>query len=217
MRAVGLCVLLGTGGWALSAQAQSIFTCTDGSGRRITSDRPIKECLDREQRELGSSGTVRRVVPPSYTAEERARIAAERRAEELEASRIAEERRRERALLVRYPHKAVHDKERADALSQVDDVMDAVRKREETLLAQRKDIDAELEFYQSDLAKAPTWLRRKIEDNTEQIQVQKRFLVEQAREKDRINARFDEELSKLRQLWAPASGATSGSAAMPSR
>jgi len=199
-RALGLGLMLGAG-CAVSAQAQSIFTCIDASGRRLTSDRPIKECLDREQRELGSSGTVLRVIPPSYTAEERARIAAQRKAEQLEISRANEERRRERALLIRYPNKDVHDRERAEALSQVDEVMGAVRKREETLAEQRQQIDAELEFYQGDREKAPSWLRRKLEDNEEQVLVQKRFLDEQAKEKERINARFDEELGKLRQLW----------------
>ncbi|MDR7152582.1 vacuolar-type H+-ATPase subunit I/STV1 [Hydrogenophaga palleronii] len=216
-RALGLSLLLGVTCVA-SAQTQgqsstqSIYTCVDGNGRRITSDRPIKECLDREQRELGSSGTVRRVVPPSYTAEERARIAAQRRAEELEISRANEERRRERALLIRYPNQAVHDRARAEALSQVDEVMGAVKKREETLAEQRKQIDAELDFYQGDREKAPSWLRRKLEDNEEQVFVQKRFLDEQTKEKQRINARFEEELGKLRQLWA--TGSTSGSATL---
>jgi hypothetical protein len=213
-RALGLSLLLGLGGVA-SVQAQSIFTCTDASGRRLTSDRPIKECLDREQRELGSSGTVLRVLPPSYTAEERARMAAQRKAEQLEISRINEERRRERALLIRYPNQAVHDQERAEALSQVDDVMGAVSKRDATLKAHRKQIDNELEFYQGDREKAPSWLRRRLEDNEEQVLVQKRFLDEQAKEKERINARFDEELGKLRQLWA--TGSTSGSAATLAR
>ena len=184
-----------------AVQAQGIFTCIDSSGRRITSERPIKECLDREQHELGASGTVRKVHPPSYTAEERARIAAQRKAEEAQEAQIREERRRERALLIRYPNHSVHDKERAEALAQVDEVMSAVKKREDTLLVQRKQIDNELEFYQGDRDKAPSWLKRKIEDNEQQVQVQKRFLDEQLKEKERINARFDEELAKLRQLW----------------
>lgn len=184
-----------------AVQAQGIFTCIDSSGRRITSDRPIKECLDREQHELGASGTVRKVHPPSYTAEERARLAAQRKAEEAEQAQIREERRRERVLLIRYPNQSVHDKERAEALAQVDEVMGAVKKREDTLLQQRKQIDNELEFYQGDRDKAPSWLKRKIEDNEQQVQVQKRFLDEQLKEKERINARFDEELAKLRQLW----------------
>jgi hypothetical protein len=115
---------------------------------------------------------------------------------------VAEEKRRDRALLIRYPTQASHDKERAEALGQIDEVVNAVNKRERALEQQRKEIDTEMEFYQRDPDKAPTWLRRKLEDNQQQVLVQKRFLEEQALEKKRINARFDEELVKLRQLWA---------------
>ena len=46
------------------------------------------------------------------------------------------------------------------------------------------------------------WLKRKREDNEKQMEVQKRFLADQIQEKQRVNARFDEELVKLKQLWA---------------
>jgi hypothetical protein len=191
-------------GGALAQQQPSsagIYTCIDSKGRRITSDRPIVECLDREQRELGKTGVTRRVVPPSYTAEERAKLDAQRRAEEEVQARIAEEKRRDRALLVRYPNQSVHDKERSEALAQIDEVVDAVIRREQSLAKQRAEINTELEFYQGDVNRAPSWLKRKLEDNQSQAQIQKRFLDDQAQEKKRINARFDEELAKLRQLW----------------
>ncbi|MDO8887191.1 MAG: DUF4124 domain-containing protein [Hydrogenophaga sp.] len=207
---LGACVLLAGALWgaAASAQAQGIYTCVDAKGRRITSDRPIVECLDREQHKLGNTGIVRQVVPPSYTADERARLENKQRAENEIKARAAEEKRRERALLIRYPNQAVHDKERAEALSQIDDVIAAVNKREAALVQQRKEVDAEMEFYQSDPSKAPFWLRRKLEDSEKQMVVQKRFLEEQAQEKLRINQRFDEELGKLRQLWSPSAAAS---------
>jgi hypothetical protein len=182
--------------------AQSIYTCIDSKGRRITSDRPIVDCLDREQQRLGKTGTVREVIPPSYTREEREKLEAQRRAEAEKEARIQEEKRRDRALLVRYPNQAVHDKERQEALLQIDEVISAVNKREVALVAQRKDIDTEFEFYSSDPNKAPMWLKRKREDNEKQMEVQKRFLADQIQEKQRVNARFDEELVKLKQLWA---------------
>jgi hypothetical protein len=178
-----------------------IYSCIDSKGRRITSDRPIVDCLDREQRELNSSGVVKRVLPPSYTADERARLDAQKKLADAERARVAEEKRRDRALLIRYPNQAVHDKERAEALAQIDDVIGAVKKRGEELIKQRRDIDIELEFYQNDVSKAPSWLKRKVEDNAEQIQIQNRFLSDQGKEKQRVNARFDEELAKLKTLW----------------
>lgn len=204
VRGLSLLALLAWSG----AQAQGIYSCVDSKGRRITSDRPIVECLDREQELRGKTGTVREVLPPSYTREERARLEEKRRAEQEQQARLAEEKRRERALLIRYPNKAVHDKERQDALAQIDDVIAAVNKREAALTAQRKEVDLEMEFYQADPSKAPMWLKRKADDIEKQQAVQKRFLEEQAQEKQRINARFDEELVKLRQLWQP--GDTAG-------
>lgn len=203
--------LLALGGLtSASAQANTpnIYTCVDSNGRRITSDRPIVECLDREQRQLSSSGLVRRVLPPSYTAEERAQMEAVRKQEDEQRARIAEEKRRDRALLSRYPTQASHDKERAETLRLVDEVLKTVAKHEQALEKQRKEIDTEMEFYRRDPDKAPSWLRRKLEDNQQQALAQKRFVEEQMQEKKRINARFDEELVKLRQLW---SGISAGS------
>ena len=200
--ALGLVLMsLCSAAFAQDKSKAGIYSCVDSKGRRITSDRPIVDCLDREQRELNNSGVVKRVLPPSYTADERARLDAQKKVEDAERARLAEEKRRDRALLIRYPNQAVHDKERVEALAQIDDVIGAVKKRGDELVKQRRDIDIELEFYQNDVTKAPSWLKRKIEDNAEQIQIQTRFLSDQGKEKQRINARFDEELAKLKTLW----------------
>lgn len=191
--------------WAPGVSAQNtggIYTCVDARGRTITSDRPIAACLDREQRELNRVGIVKRVVPPSYTAQEQAAIDAKRKQVEQEQARIAEDKRRDRALLLRYPNLATHTKERNDAIALIEDVILAVNKRGRTLAEQRTEIDKELEFYQNDANKAPSWLKRRIEDNEEQVKSQQRFLQEQALEKQRVTTRFDEELVKLRKLWA---------------
>jgi len=210
--ALGVLLACGPIGNALAQQptGPGIYTCIDSKGRRITSDRPIAECLDREQRELTKTGVTKRVLPPSYTADERAKIDAQRRAEEAVQARIAEEKRRDRALLIRYPNQGVHDKERGEALNQIDEVVAAVVRREQSLAKQRQEINTELEFYQGDVNKAPSWLKRQLEDNESQVQIQKRFLETQALEKKRINARFDEELTKLRQLWLALGTASTG-------
>jgi hypothetical protein len=183
-----------------------IYTCTDARGRTLTADRPIAECSDREQRELNPSGSTRRKVEPTYTArelqerEDRAREAA------IQAARQTDERRRERALLVRYPNAATHDRERAEALSQIDAVTQAAKKRIAELGEDRRKIDEELEFYKQDTSKAPGAVRRKLEDNTQSVAVQNRFIGEQEEEKKRVNARFDEERTRLKTLWSPQNG-----------
>jgi ribosomal protein S17E len=206
---LGCGLLLATG--VVHAQATSsgagIYTCTDGKGRKLTSDRPIVECIDRTQKELNASGTVRRQIGPSLTAEEKSKLEEQEKQVAIERAREAEEKRRDRALLTRYPDRAAHDNERNEALGQVDEVMKAATKRIGELAAQRKAIDAELEFYKGDVSKAPPYVKRQLEENDRSVTVQKRFIGEQEGEKKRVNGRFDEELVKLKQLWllkAPA-------------
>ncbi|WP_371809079.1 DUF4124 domain-containing protein [Acidovorax sp. SRB_24] len=180
----------------------SIYTCVDKAGRKLTSDRPISECIDREQRELGPSGTVRRVIGPTLTDHERAALDVQRRKAQEELHRLQEERRRERVLVARYPDQAAHDAERMAALALVDEVSDAAATRILALRQQRKALDQEMEFYRKDPAKAPMKLRRQLAENDEGVQEQQRFLAAQEQEKGRVNQRFNAELAQLRRLWA---------------
>ncbi|MFM7331904.1 MAG: DUF4124 domain-containing protein [Brachymonas sp.] len=210
-RLQGLAVLIWLGA-ASAVSAQGIFSCTTPSGRKITSDRPIPECAAQDQKELNPSGTVKRVVKPVMTADEQRAADQKAKEENEEKARIEEERRKNRVLLARYPNEAAHDKERADSLTQVDEVIRASQKRIGELGEQRKKIGEEMEFYKKDPSKAPPSLRRQLEDNERSIVVQRRFIGDQEDEKKRANARFDEELDRLRKLWAQAAIPTSASA-----
>ena len=59
--ALALWVVAG-GVWAQAAApgaSVDIYVCTDDQGRRITADRPIRECMDRPQRILNPDGSLR--------------------------------------------------------------------------------------------------------------------------------------------------------------
>ena len=80
VRVVGVMLL------AIAAQADAvaqtqtpvagIYTCVDARGRKLTSDRPIPECNDREQKVLNPSGTVKSKLGPTLTAQERSEVEA---------------------------------------------------------------------------------------------------------------------------------------------
>ncbi|WP_232290735.1 DUF4124 domain-containing protein [Polaromonas naphthalenivorans] len=198
-------ITLGLAGLALlcggAAVAQDIYSCVDARGRTITADRPIPECSDRTQRELSRNGLLKRQIGPSLTAHEQAaQDEKDRQAAEIRA-REAEDKRRDRALLLRYPTRAVHDQERTAALLQIDEVIKASIKRRGELADQRKAIASELEFYAKDLSRAPASLKRRLEENEGSVAVQQKFIADQEQEKKRVNLRFDEELAKLKQLW----------------
>ena len=191
-----------TSAWlAGPAWAQKIYTCVDKNGRRITSDRPILECIDREQRQLSGSGTVQRVIPPSPTLEEKAQAEAARKAAERARQREAEEVQRDRALVLRYPNQAAHDRARANALEQVDLVIGGLSEREKSLALRVQDLDQQLAAFSAQPNSAPSLLRRQRLDAEAELAQQRRLLQQQRAERDRINTKFNEELARLTKLW----------------
>ena len=214
------CVLvLGAAGFAQAQGVQGgIYSCVDAKGRKLTSDRPIPDCIDREQKVLNPSGTVKGRVGPTLTAQERAEVEVKEKRAAAERLLKEEEKRRDRALLVRYPDRAVHDAERSEALSQISVVKAAAANRVVELQKQKGAIDAEMEFYKKDPAKAPAAVKRQVEENAKSIAVQHRFIAVQEGEIARVNARFDEELVRLKDLWklrAPAAGVATAPAKPP--
>jgi hypothetical protein len=197
-------------GWAQTPPVNGgVYTCIDAKGRKLTADRPIPECIDREQKILNPSGTVKAKVGPTLTAQERADQEQKEKREIEERNRTADEKRRDRALLIRYPNKGVHDQERQEAMAQIAVVIQAAKNRLDELVKQRVAVDEEMEFYKKDPSKAPAYVRRQQEENIQSQAVQRRFIGEQESEVQRVNARFDEELVRLRQLWttiAPTTG-----------
>ena len=169
-----------------------IYSCVDDRGRKLNSDRPIPECNDREQRVLNPSGTVREKLGPTLTAQERAAVEAKEKLAQEEQTRRDEEKRRDRALLLRYPNKGLHDAERAEAIAQINVVKNAALNRVEELNRQRKSIDVEMEFYKKDPSKAPFSLKRQIDDVAQSLAVQARFIADQEGETKRVNVRFDD-------------------------
>ena len=184
-----------------ASNGTGIYTCVDARGRSLTSDRPIPECTDREQKVLNPSGTVKARVSATLTAQERTALEAKEKAAQEERARLNEEKRRDRALLARYPNQAVHDKERAEALAQIGVVRQAAAHRVKELLRQRAVINEEMEFYKKDPSKAPPAVRRQADELAQSLAIQDRFIVDQDAEIKRVNARFEEELLRLKRLW----------------
>ncbi|MBP6893626.1 MAG: DUF4124 domain-containing protein [Gammaproteobacteria bacterium] len=179
----------------------SIYSCTDAGGRRLTSDRFIPECADRLQLELSPSGSVRRRIEPALSPQQQAERDQRRKDEERAAAQRRDERRRDLALLARYPDAAAHDRRRAEALAQAEAEIGAARKRLAELAQARRKLDEELEFYSKDPSQVPAALKARLADNAAAVTLQERLLHEQQGEKQRIDARFDEERQRLDRLW----------------
>ncbi|MDZ7859017.1 DUF4124 domain-containing protein [Sphaerotilus sp.] len=193
-----------------AALAANIYTCVNAKGQRITSDRPIAECLDRAQELRNSDGSVRKVVPPSMTAEERAahedRLRREMAAEAMRRDAI----RLDRNLLGRYPDEARHQRARRAALEPLNTALSATERRLAELEHERRRLQDEAEFYKGrDL---PRELKIKFGNNQAALQAQQDAAQNHQAEINRINATYDQELARLKRLWA---GAAPGSVSLP--
>jgi hypothetical protein len=193
-----------------SASSAAIYSCVDGNGRRLTSDRPIPECLAREQRLLNTDGSIKQVVPPTMTVDELAEAEAKKRQAELDRAAKQDAVRRDRNLLARFPNEAAHSKAREAAL---DDVRKGVKFSEDRLLElqkERKPLQDETEFYKG--KKLPLKLRQQLDANEAAAAAQRSLVQNQKEEIKRIDTLYDTELDRLKKLWT---GTPAGALPLP--
>jgi len=202
--------LLGASGSALAQTAPkpAIYSCVDASGKRITSDRPIASCNDREQRELNADGSVKRIVPPTLTGDERTEAEAREREAAAERAMRVEALRRDRNLLARFPNEAAHNKAREAALEDTRKAVKISEARLTLLASERKPLTDETEFYVG--KPLPTKLRTLLDANDAATDAQRSLIQNQQAEIIRINALYDAELQRLRKLWSGTQPGTLG-------
>lgn len=170
-----------------NAGAASIYTCTDARGYRITSDRPIVECSDREQRILSPQGLERGRLGPSLSEREREIQRQAERERERERLRAVEAERMARQLLARYPNAAAHDQERAARMLQFDQAVELARARLAEL-DQQITSEANTDAAARDRAMAAR-------------QSQQRVLQSTMAARQRAQERWDLERGQLEQMW----------------
>jgi hypothetical protein len=179
---------------------RSIFTCVSAAGKTLTSDRLIADCAGREQRVLNPDGSLNRIVPPTLTAEERAK--AEEREAAVAAARAAraEAVRRDRSLLTRYPDETAHQRARESTLDSARKLLAASEVRLKALQDERKPLLADAEFYAG--KPVPAKLKTQLDANEVSTEGQRAQIEAQKLEMARVNQRFDDELKRLKKLWA---------------
>jgi Domain of unknown function (DUF4124) len=205
LRAAAYCATIA---WLLVTRdaRADIYQCVDANGKKLTSDRPIAACFDREQRELRPDGSTRRVVPPTMTTEERNALEAKEREESAKRVNAKDAVRRDRLLAARFPNEMAHNAAREAALNDVRRGVKLSESRITSLTTERKPLLDESEFYVG--KPIPAKLKQLLDANDAATDAQRSLLQNQQEEIVRINANFDAELERLRRLWG---GAPAGS------
>lgn len=191
----------------LSASALAdTYSCVDSRGNARSGDRQIPECSNVRQKIVRPDGSLKGYLEPLLTPQEEEQIEQCRRDEAAIKDKQREARLRDRNLLVRFPNEAAHAKARASALDSVRTSIAQSEKRLADLAKERKPLTDDAEFYRG--RQMPARLMSALDANDAATAAQRQSIAGQQAEMVRINANYDAELAKLKQLW---SGASTGS------
>ena len=184
-----------------AAQATSLYTCTTADGRVLSSDRIIPECLDREQRELRPDGSVRRVIPPQLVGAAREQAEAEARAREAEERARLDQLRRDRALLQIYNSEEDIEAARQRSLRIPREIMDSAMERIQAFEASIGQLSAVEASSSGQTGATEVETRdRELADLEQSIANERSLILRQESEMARINARFDADLARFREI-----------------
>jgi hypothetical protein len=183
---------------AAAPASATLYVCTTPEGRTITSDRPPPECAYVPIRELRSDGSVRRVIEPPLTPEQRKARAEQARREQQEKEAKRAQARQDIALLETYASEKDIEAARKAALTSRQTMIDRSKQRLEAFAAERRKLNDETEFYVN--RKIPNTLQHAIEANDSLVQAEHRLIVDMEADMARINKRFDAEVERYREL-----------------
>ena len=186
-------------GQTAPASGPQTYSCTV-NGKKLVSDRPIPECNGIAQNVLNSDGSVRKVLAPPPTDDERERIEAQQRDAIVERTRQQEAVRRDRNLLARFPNEAAHNKARQAALEDVRKSVHLSESRLAALAVERKPLMEEAEFYVG--KPQPIKLKTQLDANDASGEALRDLLKNQQLEVVRIDRLYDAELDRLKKLWS---------------
>lgn len=185
--------------WLLTTAAEAqLFVCTDAKGRTYSGDRPPPECGERQVRELRGDGSVRRVIEPPLTPEQKATRAAEEKRQKEEAERKRETMRKDLALLEAYANELEIEETRNRALASRMAMVERAKNRIEEHQRERKKVDQEAEFYSK--RELPERLKRSYQLIDGLVRSEEKIIVNATADMNRVNERFDNDLKRFREL-----------------
>ncbi len=185
------------GHWGAQAQ---IYMCKDGSGRTITSDRPIPECADRAVRELDKNGTARREIPAPLTTEQKRQVQMDEEKRKTEEAAADEQKRNDRAIRLRYRSEADIDLAHKRSLEPVEEQIKREKMELATAKKQQQLAQTEVDTLTKKNAAVPTTVQRKLDDADHAVDGSKKLISDYEAEIAQINEKYAALLKRYREL-----------------
>ena len=202
-----LALLLGAACIATPAIAQKLYKYTDpATGRTIYTDKVPVDQAGKANEQLSGQGMVVKRNEAAPTAEQIAAREAQRKRKLEEDIAAKEEKRKNQALLNTYPSEKEIDEARERALKANEDaVKDAERKLADAQ-KRKKALAGESEFYAK--RPMPAQLKQDIQLNEVEQKALAELVEKKKQEIDAINARYDEDLRRYREVIKAGAVAT---------
>ena len=182
-----------------SAPSSSSYRCTGKDGKRYYGSTIPPQCLGQPVEQLNNQGLVIKRIDAAASAAEREKKAAEEEERKKREAISKEEGRRNRALLATYTSEKDIEDARARALKDNEFAVADIQKK--ITLMKQKLADTEKEMKDSAAKKqGTTRLEQSLNNTNFDIKTQQDLLDTKKREVTAINARYDEDVKRYREL-----------------
>ena len=195
---------------AAHAQGQMFYRCVDKQGKKHYSSTIPRECLGQPIEQLSRHGTVLKRMDPAAeesARQEQAAQAAKKREEDAAAKEAA---RRNRALLATYTSEKDIEEARTRALGDNAKRVKDVQSRIAEIRKRQAGYAKEMEFYRDGAAKSgakpkiaaapPAKLIEDMRAAEVDLELQEQALASRQKEAEAINARYDEDKRRFKEL-----------------
>ncbi len=182
----------------IAAEAQS-YRCTGADGKKYYGQTVPRACLGQPVEQLNSQGMVIKRIDPTASAAEREKKQADEEERKKRETVSKEEGRRNRALLATYTSEKDIEQARSRALKENDDAIKDIERRIGGLKKRQNELKKEMDFFQGK-NKPPAKLEQDMKNTDFDMKTQEDLLATKRKEVDQINARYDEDRKRYKDL-----------------
>ena len=175
------------------------YRCVSKDGKTYYSSTLPQQCIGQPVQQLSTSGMIIRRISPEGDEKERLAKEAEAKKKREDEASAREASRRNSALLATYTSEQDIDEARSRALADNEKAVTDIESRIESIKKRHASFDKELEYYKGN-NKPPARLQEDIRDAETDLQAQEDLLAARKKDADRINARYDEDKKRYREL-----------------
>ena len=175
------------------------YRCVSKDGKTYYSSTLPQQCIGQPVEQLSTSGMIVKRLSAEGDDKERLAKEAEAKKKREDEAAAREANRRNSALLATYTSEQDIDEARSRALADNEKAVTDIESRIESIKKRQASFDKELEFYKGN-NKPPARLQEDIRDAETDLQAQEDLLAARKKDADRINARYDEDKKRYREL-----------------